>query len=301
MIVGRRAPRTQFICAAGRSASTIRSILRGGADRRPPPARVPCPLRGRSRAAGRASYAPRLRARWIEAGADPGMGRPLHVWDPFGYPARVLHRDEQLRPSTQRFDLHRGAPMLRFDHLNLHTPRLEEALAFWQRLGFRCSEYISTDGGRRADHRRLDAAQADRSRHRADRGRGAAAAPFRVLGRGARRRAARVRSARRRPALGGDRARARAATASRTHSSSTSAIPTAIASSCTPATTTPAIPTTSRCAGRSTIRAAVVLGRPAPDSWYEESSPADRARRSVPWPSRPRTSTSATSAAEVMA
>src|ERR1700759_590853 len=25
-------------------------------------------------------------SRWIDAGTDPGMGRSLRVWDPFGYP-----------------------------------------------------------------------------------------------------------------------------------------------------------------------------------------------------------------------
>ena len=58
----------------------------------------------------------------------------------------VAAKLQQLDTQLQRFDLHRGAPILRFDHLNLHTPRLEEAFQFWTGLGFRCSEYISTDG-----------------------------------------------------------------------------------------------------------------------------------------------------------
>jgi catechol 2,3-dioxygenase len=82
---------------------------------------------------------------WIEPGADPGMGRRLHVWDPFGYPLEFVHAIDQLPTQHQRFDLHRGAPILRFDHLNIHSPRLEQTLAFWASLGFRCSEYISTD------------------------------------------------------------------------------------------------------------------------------------------------------------
>jgi len=47
----------------------------------------------------------------------------------------------------QRFDLHRGAPILRFDHVNFHTPYMNQAFQFWMDMGFRCSEYISTDGG----------------------------------------------------------------------------------------------------------------------------------------------------------
>jgi len=86
-----------------------------------------------------------LATRWAD-GPDPGVGRVLRVWDPFGFPLEFFHEMEQVESRLQRFDLHRGAPILRFDHLNLHTPRLEEVFAFWRGLGFRCSEYISTDG-----------------------------------------------------------------------------------------------------------------------------------------------------------
>ena len=84
--------------------------------------------------------------RWIAAGSDPGMGRSLRVWDPFGFPLEFFHAIEQFETQHQRFDLHRGAPLLCFDHLNLHTPRLEDTLRFWNQMGFRCSEYIATDG-----------------------------------------------------------------------------------------------------------------------------------------------------------
>ncbi len=87
-----------------------------------------------------------LTARWIDQGSDPGMGRSLRVWDPFGYPLEFFYAIEQFEPQHQRFDLHRGAPILRFDHLNLHSPRIEDTFRFWLSLGFRCSEYISTDG-----------------------------------------------------------------------------------------------------------------------------------------------------------
>jgi 3,4-dihydroxyphenylacetate 2,3-dioxygenase len=87
-----------------------------------------------------------LTTRWIEADSDPGMGRSLRTWDPFGYPLEFFHAIEQFQTRHQRFDLHRGAPILRFDHLNLHSPRVEDTFRFWLGLGFRCSEYISTDG-----------------------------------------------------------------------------------------------------------------------------------------------------------
>jgi catechol 2,3-dioxygenase len=89
--------------------------------------------------------AQRREIRWIEAGSDPGMDRSLRVWDEFGYPLEFFHAIEQFETQHQRFDLHRGAPLLRFDHLNLHTPHVEDTLRFWLSLGFRCSEYIATD------------------------------------------------------------------------------------------------------------------------------------------------------------
>jgi catechol 2,3-dioxygenase len=76
-----------------------------------------------------------------------GMGRSVRVWDPFGFPLEFFHEMEQFETQLQRFDIHRGAPIMRMDHFNIHCPRLEETLAFWQELGFRCTEYIATDDG----------------------------------------------------------------------------------------------------------------------------------------------------------
>ncbi len=82
---------------------------------------------------------------WVD-GPDPGLGRVLRVWDPFGYPLEFFRAMTRVDTQLQRFDLHRGAPILRLDHFNLHTPEVEQAFRFWAGLGFRCSEYISTDG-----------------------------------------------------------------------------------------------------------------------------------------------------------
>ena len=75
-----------------------------------------------------------------------GMGRALRVWDPFGFPLEFFHDMEQFETQLQRFDIQRGAPIMRMDHFNIHTPAPEATLGFWQELGFRCTEYISTDG-----------------------------------------------------------------------------------------------------------------------------------------------------------
>jgi 3,4-dihydroxyphenylacetate 2,3-dioxygenase len=83
--------------------------------------------------------------RWVES-EHVGMGRALRAWDPFGFPLEFFHDMVQFETQLQRFDIQRGAPVMRLDHFNLHSPKVEEGVAFWLELGFRCSEYISTDG-----------------------------------------------------------------------------------------------------------------------------------------------------------
>jgi catechol 2,3-dioxygenase len=83
--------------------------------------------------------------RWVD-GDHMGMGRALRVWDPFGFPLEFFREMEQLDTQLQRFHVQRGAPILRLDHFNLHSPQAEDTVAFWLELGFRCTEYIATDG-----------------------------------------------------------------------------------------------------------------------------------------------------------
>jgi catechol 2,3-dioxygenase len=78
--------------------------------------------------------------------AEAGMGRALHVRDPFGFPLAFFFELSQFDTRLQRFDEQRGAPVARIDHFNLHAPDCEATFAFWRSLGFRCTEYISTDG-----------------------------------------------------------------------------------------------------------------------------------------------------------
>jgi 3,4-dihydroxyphenylacetate 2,3-dioxygenase len=85
-----------------------------------------------------------LATSWTD-GDLAGMSRALRVTDPFGYPLEFFHAMEQEEVLLQRFDIQRGAPIMRFDHFNLHVPNVEDAFRFWQELGFLCSEYISTD------------------------------------------------------------------------------------------------------------------------------------------------------------
>jgi catechol 2,3-dioxygenase len=75
-----------------------------------------------------------------------GMGAAVRAWDPFGFPLEFFHEITLFETQLQRFDLQRGAPLLRLDHFNLHSPEPEDTVAFWQELGFLLTEYISTDG-----------------------------------------------------------------------------------------------------------------------------------------------------------
>ena len=75
-----------------------------------------------------------------------GMGRALRVWDPFGFPLEFFHEMTRFETSLQRFDIQRGAPIMRLDHFNIHAPNCEDTLTFWRQLGFRFTEYIATDG-----------------------------------------------------------------------------------------------------------------------------------------------------------
>jgi catechol 2,3-dioxygenase len=93
-----------------------------------------------------ADFAARGCATGFAEGEHPGLGRTLHVRDPFGFPLGFFHEMSQFETHLQRFHLQQGAPIARIDHFNLHSPDVETTFAFWKSLGFRCTEYISTDG-----------------------------------------------------------------------------------------------------------------------------------------------------------
>ena len=59
-------------------------------------------------------------------GALPQMGRALRARDPFGFPLEFFHEIGQVDSQLQRFDLQRGAPIMRIDHFNLHSPAVED-------------------------------------------------------------------------------------------------------------------------------------------------------------------------------
>jgi 3,4-dihydroxyphenylacetate 2,3-dioxygenase len=83
----------------------------------------------------------------VRPGVDERTGAELlRVQDAQGFPLEFFHRSERVPSRLQHFHEHRGAPILRLDHFNLHSPDPLEAARAWLALGFRCTEYISTDG-----------------------------------------------------------------------------------------------------------------------------------------------------------
>jgi catechol 2,3-dioxygenase len=83
-------------------------------------------------------------ARWSED-HRPGQGRTLRVQDPLGFPVEFFYDMDRVKGLLQRFDLHRGAHVMRLDHFNLHVPDVQAAFDHYRSLGFRMSEYTSTD------------------------------------------------------------------------------------------------------------------------------------------------------------
>ncbi|MEW5958174.1 MAG: 3,4-dihydroxyphenylacetate 2,3-dioxygenase [Chloroflexota bacterium] len=88
-----------------------------------------------------------LPSRWIEADTlEAGQGRALRVQDPSGLPLEFYHHLEQRQRLMQRFELYRGAHIMRIDHFNCQVPDVQAAYDWWTRkLGFTCSEYTVSD------------------------------------------------------------------------------------------------------------------------------------------------------------
>lgn len=90
-------------------------------------------------------------ARWVGPGeVEAGQGRALRVQDPLGFPIEFFHAMSPAERLLQRFDLYRGAQVMRLEHVNLYVPDAAPAYEAYRALGFRCSEYIEMEDGRLA-------------------------------------------------------------------------------------------------------------------------------------------------------
>ncbi len=75
----------------------------------------------------------------------PHMGRVLRVTDPWGVPLEFYASMERLRPIHQQYRLYGGVKPLRIDHVNLFSPDVDAAVAFYNSLGFRLTEYTEDE------------------------------------------------------------------------------------------------------------------------------------------------------------
>ena len=88
-----------------------------------------------------------LQTRWIEPNTlEAGQGRALRVQDPMGLPIEFYHEIEQRERLLQKFELHRGAHIMRIDHTLCQVRDVQAAYDWWTKsLGFYLSEATVSD------------------------------------------------------------------------------------------------------------------------------------------------------------
>jgi len=83
-----------------------------------------------------------LKSEWLER---PHMGRTLRTHDNQGIPLEFYSQMERLTPIHQRYNLYRGVKPLRIDHFNCFSTNVDEAVAFYNEMGFRVTEYTEDE------------------------------------------------------------------------------------------------------------------------------------------------------------
>ena len=83
---------------------------------------------------------------WIER---PHQGRTLVTHDNLGIPIELYFKMDRLEPIHQKYALYNGVKPLRIDHFNCFVPDVDEAVAFYNEIGFRTTEYTEDDDSKR--------------------------------------------------------------------------------------------------------------------------------------------------------
>jgi catechol 2,3-dioxygenase len=83
-----------------------------------------------------------LPRRWVER---PFQGRTLQSTDSQGMPLEFHAQMLRLPPIHQRYELYRGVKPLRIDHFNCFSPDVDAAVAFYNEIGFRVTEYTEDE------------------------------------------------------------------------------------------------------------------------------------------------------------
>lgn len=90
-----------------------------------------------------------LKTKWLEKGTQHALGRALHVHDISNLPLEFYAEMDDAERMLQRYDLYKGAKVLRIDHVNCAVPDVQKAYDFFtEELGFACSEYTTTEDER---------------------------------------------------------------------------------------------------------------------------------------------------------
>ena len=75
---------------------------------------------------------------WVER---PHMDRVLRTSDPWGIPLEFYVKMDRLPNIQQKYALYRGVKPLRIDHFNMFMSDVDGAVAFYNSIGFRTTEY----------------------------------------------------------------------------------------------------------------------------------------------------------------
>ncbi len=79
---------------------------------------------------------------WIDR---PYMGRTLRTEDAQGIPIEFYFEMERLQPIHQKYELYHGVKPLRIDHFNCFSTNVDDAVAFYNDIGFRVTEYTEDE------------------------------------------------------------------------------------------------------------------------------------------------------------
>lgn len=91
----------------------------------------------------------KAQGRPVEWVTRPYQGRTLRSSDIFGAPFEFYARMDRLPPIHQKYNLYKGVKPLRIDHFNCFVPNVDEAVAFYGKLGFRVTEYTEDEASGR--------------------------------------------------------------------------------------------------------------------------------------------------------
>ncbi|NSY40504.1 3,4-dihydroxyphenylacetate 2,3-dioxygenase [Leisingera sp. ANG59] len=83
-----------------------------------------------------------LPVEWVDR---PHMGKTLRTRDPWGIPLEFYVKMERLEPILQKYRLYNGVKPLRIDHFNMFSADVDGAVAFYNEMGFRTTEFTEDD------------------------------------------------------------------------------------------------------------------------------------------------------------